>query len=289
MLIFALLLARRQRSFTCVESQLPTSPGGYEVRSGSNATGSSRLQVRLWPLCPESGRKFGAPLTYTDCGLRGHFLADWLLLAGPARNRRPRLEADLGVAAISVLPEILELIGRHLGVSNRVHDIFVAHVMLEGSGVMRRARAIYLAFVSDCLDRHHRRWWVVPELSPTSPSCSRYRCLLRRMDTVSSASRSPPAVCSKVPPAGALWASLSSRRGASVRRDSIPTKRQKIYSPTNHRCPSRERLAVAAVQIQTRPAARAQATLSCPETVPGKPCSFRRRVRCRLGRLARCF
>jgi len=136
MLIFALLLARRQRSFTCVESQLPTSPGGYEVRSGSNATGSSRLQVRLWPLCPESGRKFGAPLTYTDCGLRGHFLADWLLLAGPARNRRPRLEADLGVAAISVLPEILELIGRHLGVSNRVHDIFVAHVMLEGSGVM---------------------------------------------------------------------------------------------------------------------------------------------------------
>jgi len=62
---------------------------------------------------PISGRKFGAPLTYTDCGLRGHFLADRLLLAGRARNRRPRLEADLGVAAISVLPEILEPIGRH--------------------------------------------------------------------------------------------------------------------------------------------------------------------------------
>ena len=57
------------------------------------------------------------------------------MLAGRARNRR-RLEADLGVAAVSVLPEILEPIGRHLAVSNRVHDIFVAHVMLEGSGVM---------------------------------------------------------------------------------------------------------------------------------------------------------
>jgi hypothetical protein len=37
---------------------------------------------------------------------------------------------------VSVLPEILEPIRRHLGVSNRVHDIFVAHVMLKGSGIM---------------------------------------------------------------------------------------------------------------------------------------------------------
>ena len=36
----------------------------------------------------------------------------------------------------SVLPEILEPIRRHLGVSNRVHDIFVAHVMLERPGIM---------------------------------------------------------------------------------------------------------------------------------------------------------
>jgi hypothetical protein len=32
--------------------------------------------------------------------------------------------------------EILKPIGRHLGVSNRVHDIFVAHVVLKGSGVV---------------------------------------------------------------------------------------------------------------------------------------------------------
>jgi len=36
----------------------------------------------------------------------------------------------------SVLPEILEPIRRHLGISNRVHDIFVAHVVLQGSSVM---------------------------------------------------------------------------------------------------------------------------------------------------------
>jgi hypothetical protein len=36
----------------------------------------------------------------------------------------------------SVLPEILEPIRRHFGVANRVHDIFVAHIVLEGSGVV---------------------------------------------------------------------------------------------------------------------------------------------------------
>jgi len=37
---------------------------------------------------------------------------------------------------VSILPEILEPIRRHLGVSNRVHDILVAHVVLEGPGIM---------------------------------------------------------------------------------------------------------------------------------------------------------
>jgi hypothetical protein len=36
----------------------------------------------------------------------------------------------------SVLPEILEPIGRHFGISNRVHDIFVAYVVLECSGIV---------------------------------------------------------------------------------------------------------------------------------------------------------
>ena len=37
---------------------------------------------------------------------------------------------------MSVLPEILEPIRRHLGVSNRVLDIFVTHIVLEGSGIV---------------------------------------------------------------------------------------------------------------------------------------------------------
>ncbi len=80
-----------------------------------------------------------------------------------------------------------------------------------------------------------------------------------------------------------------SRRRAPVRRDLIPTRRQKLYSLTNHRCQSTGWLAFAAVPIRTLAAARAQAILSCPENVRGKPCAFRRRVRCRLGRLARCL
>jgi hypothetical protein len=36
----------------------------------------------------------------------------------------------------SVLPEILESIRGHLGVSYRVHDIFVTHVVLQGPGIM---------------------------------------------------------------------------------------------------------------------------------------------------------
>ena len=37
---------------------------------------------------------------------------------------------------LSVLPEIFELIRRHFGVSHRVHDILVTHVVLEGSSIM---------------------------------------------------------------------------------------------------------------------------------------------------------
>ena len=37
---------------------------------------------------------------------------------------------------LSVLPEILEPIRRHFGVPNRVHDVFVAHVVLQGSSVV---------------------------------------------------------------------------------------------------------------------------------------------------------
>ena len=37
---------------------------------------------------------------------------------------------------LSVLPEILEPVRRHVGVSNRVHDILLAHVVLEGPGIM---------------------------------------------------------------------------------------------------------------------------------------------------------
>lgn len=36
----------------------------------------------------------------------------------------------------SVVPEILEPVRRHFGVADRMHDIFVAHVVLERSSVM---------------------------------------------------------------------------------------------------------------------------------------------------------
>jgi hypothetical protein len=37
---------------------------------------------------------------------------------------------------LSILPKILESIRRHFGISNCVHDILVAHIVLEGAGVM---------------------------------------------------------------------------------------------------------------------------------------------------------
>ena len=42
----------------------------------------------------------------------------------------------MDMASPSVPPEILKPIGRHFGVSHRVHDVFVAHVMLEGSSIV---------------------------------------------------------------------------------------------------------------------------------------------------------
>ena len=40
------------------------------------------------------------------------------------------------IARSSVLPEILDPIWSHFSVPHRVHDIFVAHVVLKGSSVM---------------------------------------------------------------------------------------------------------------------------------------------------------
>jgi hypothetical protein len=39
---------------------------------------------------------------------------------------------------LSVFPEILKPTWSHLGISNRVHDIFVAYIALEGSDIMYR-------------------------------------------------------------------------------------------------------------------------------------------------------
>jgi hypothetical protein len=39
-------------------------------------------------------------------------------------------------AQSSILPKILESIRSHFSISNRVHDIFVPHIVLEGSGIM---------------------------------------------------------------------------------------------------------------------------------------------------------
>jgi hypothetical protein len=58
-----------------------------------------------------------------------------IMVLSPKVNVRQR--ANKGIAYhLLVLPEILEPIRRHVGVSNRVHDIFVSDVVLEGSGIM---------------------------------------------------------------------------------------------------------------------------------------------------------
>ena len=59
-------------------------------------------------------------------------------------------------------------------------------------------------------------------------------------------------------------------------------RRQTLYSPASHHDRPKGLVAVRAVEIP----ARAQ-TVCCPGTGRGKPCSFRHRVRCGLGRLAR--
>ena len=80
-----------------------------------------------------------------------------------------------------------------------------------------------------------------------------------------------------------------SRRFASVRWASIRAWRQNIYLPMNHRGRSRGRAAVAAVLVRTRAATLSPVVLLCSETAHEKPHSFRRRVRCRLGRPTHCF
>ena len=67
----------------------------------------------------------------------------------------------------------------------------------------------------------------------------------------------------------------------------IKTTCQTICSPTNRRC--RPRKSVAAAAGETHTASLSQAVSLFPETVRGKPHSFRRPVRCRSGRLARCL
>jgi hypothetical protein len=56
-------------------------------------------------------------------------------VSAASRAHLRKVERCRGVLA-SVLPEILEPIRRHFGVAHRVHDIFMAHIVLEGSGVM---------------------------------------------------------------------------------------------------------------------------------------------------------
>jgi hypothetical protein len=73
----------------------------------------------------------------------------------------------------------------------------------------------------------------------------------------------------------------------AVRRTSIRRRCQTVCWPTNHRCQHRGRVAIAAVEMQAGTLSRT--ILHFPESVRGKSCSFRGRVRCRLGRRIRCL
>ena len=57
----------------------------------------------------------------------------------------------------SVLPEILEPIRRHFGVANRVRDIFMAHIVLEGSRVMPIVGELVTSGVPEHV-RMNREW-----------------------------------------------------------------------------------------------------------------------------------
>ena len=95
-------------------------------------------------------------------------------------------------------------------------------------------------------------------------------------------------------PAPAPWMTALSVVASAVRNTamaafrvllmSIRTRCQTIYASPNHRCRTRKSAAVAAGKVHM--AALSQASL-CPETVRGKPYSFRRPARCRFVRLAR--
>jgi hypothetical protein len=100
--------------------------GGHAYRVSAIPRGGHSL-IGFLRRCPA---KIGS---VNDAGVR--------FLDGPRRKRRPALLATLVQWTLehgpgSVLPEILEPIRRHFGVANRVHDISMAHVVLEGSGVM---------------------------------------------------------------------------------------------------------------------------------------------------------
>jgi hypothetical protein len=62
---------------------------------------------------------------------------------------------NLSLRDVSVLPEILEPVRCHFGVSNRVHDVFVAHVVLEGSRIV----PIVGELVTSWVPKHVRMNW----------------------------------------------------------------------------------------------------------------------------------
>jgi hypothetical protein len=75
----------------------------------------------------------------------------------------------------SVLPEILEPIRRHFGVANRVHDIFMAHIVLEGSGVVPIVGKLVTSGVPEHV-RVNREWELGSFSGPSDhlqESCSR--------------------------------------------------------------------------------------------------------------------
>ena len=52
------------------------------------------------------------------------------------RRRATKRKNNLSLSDVSVLPEVLEPIWRHFSIADRVHDVFVSHVVLEGSRVV---------------------------------------------------------------------------------------------------------------------------------------------------------
>jgi hypothetical protein len=80
----------------------------------------------------------------------------------------------------SVLPEILEPIRRHFGVANRVHDIFMAHIVLEGSGVMPIVGELVTSGVPEhAITRSHRSLRaLIPDNRARRPGDTTFPCPL---------------------------------------------------------------------------------------------------------------